>query len=1485
MKRVWTPDFSRYEDIQDREVNNYIASGDYVFSPNEAIAVRKNDTGELFHIDGWEYRDAVQEGYSFAGSGMRPGETGNTPEDDNFWEDVQDFGEGVVKGAARAATFGFSAGIERERYGVDLDDEEKAELKKFSIEEGGPGGYGVLAGELGTNIAALWTPGLQGKGAYGIGQSALGLGKLLLFGGKAAGLKGVPGITSVPSLVNQFSRNRAKKVLNNPEGYIAKALAKPGKYAVEGGVDATIMAMGELNAKLKYDVDFFGEDPGWAEFKKAGEYIISNSALGFAGGGLIGALSNIGRGVSKAYDFTTGKEMSIRERERQIQEFANVLTPGDTVGLRNRRFIQGPPDVGPLEVEFVLGNAYDIQLPYLPNGLKNGAFPKSWSISKINPDTMEGVKQEKLFSMEHGGLNLLDSPSVRGGAPVIGKLPGRKMLGPLSPDRELVLSGWGNVLAIRELSQQGRMDDYIAALKRNAKQLGITPEEIDANPAPLLYRRVVGDPSDSDHQYRRLFNYTRKGDKATMSPSELAQSDAGSLIEPHELTGKTWFDEIEMKFNDKGDLIKEDAVFIKMAEAVFSKEDFEALVPMMKTRDKAGKPVSKRKLTRAATHRIRNAWFNIAYDDDFAMKLLTLNKESGTVNFVNSLEAMAPSLANYKRLLSKPKNLMSDFDISQSFTDVAKMVVAGKREGLTLRDVLVSYTAEPERWSEFVLGKEGEALLKHFAATNSSPKGMKKFIDDYIEVVSRFRKEQDKSYDHKRVLEQIEAASHEQIGDADMKRWRGIYENKVKNWKDKKFEEEYGDESIKKMTKEEKARLKAEGLIKEKIPFTVPNRELLEGSDDLWDFKDLVIKQRNNFALRAIGATQSNLMRLLGKENINKKVDNFADALMNTKTIDWGANSEELMVGVKKAKKYWGQKIGAFTGSLTNEMNQKSAQEALPQLSMYVETILRRIDTEVMKPLKGVRSVDGEAAFKRMELEVVQLNKIAGDFPLGMTIREAEDLKRTYQVYFKQWDNSSPTADLVNENLRGVGRIVRQESEHAYERQLKFLKRNYSDYVEQFKEAKQHYGALSMAEGMLEPNALANRLQTIVQPTDIVTGGLSALFSSRGSDMGVGGVAKGVLFGVAGTVISKIARDRGNSTVANILDKLKDNQRSIDVVNSGVRKVKGLAKLVVTPGDREAIGILRVARAGKPFMTVSELEKEQEEATTQIEKLNKPQKKLYPPPEKTPEEKVGSMKAELGRVLEQIDKAGRAGEDTRILQDRLNELEERIEAEQDVEQHLERPQQFKLGDKSSEFIAGDVFSEPDFLYSAIEKVVPPNSELPDDVIHGAQETLSSLVNKIGDTGPVDPFQDTNVFTGRDKPFEHGAFEASKWGRSYMIANNPFVIFSLLHHNKLTQKDVEDFQGMYPEMYIDTRDQLAQSLGEDPTGVPYEKRLSLNYLFGIATDPSLNYLSSTQSIYAKLKEEEPPQSQGGVKRPIGGDISKNISTPTTDRMIG
>ena len=119
----------------------------------------------------------------------------------------------------------------------------------------------------------------------------------------------------------------------------------------------------------------------------------------------------------------------------------------------------------------------------------------------------------------------------------------------------------------------------------------------------------------------------------------------------------------------------------------------------------------------------------------------------------------------------------------------------------------------------------------------------------------------------------------------------------------------------------------------------------------------------------------------------------------------------------------------------------------------------------------------------------------------------------------------------------------------------------------------------------------------------------------------------------------------------------------------------------------------------------------------------------------------------------------------------------------------------------------------------------------------------------------------------------------------MIANNPYIVFSLLHHNMLTQKDVEDFQEMYPEMYLDTRDQLAQNLGENPSGVSYEKRLAMNYLFGIPTDPSLNYLGSNKTIYDKLREEKAPEPRAGVKRPIGGDISSNTSTPTTDLMAG
>lgn len=112
-------------------------------------------------------------------------------------------------------------------------------------------------------------------------------------------------------------------------------------------------------------------------------------------------------------------------------------------------------------------------------------------------------------------------------------------------------------------------------------------------------------------------------------------------------------------------------------------------------------------------------------------------------------------------------------------------------------------------------------------------------------------------------------------------------------------------------------------------------------------------------------------------------------------------------------------------------------------------------------------------------------------------------------------------------------------------------------------------------------------------------------------------------------------------------------------------------------------------------------------------------------------------------------------------------------------------------------------------------------------------------------------------------------EKARLARVAQIADDPLAVFDLLEAGRLTPEHVQTLKDLSPETFMAIQRGIYAHLPELKEDLPYEKRLMLGLLFGVAVDPSLqpNVVMGIQNRY---KSE--PSTDGGEHPPMADKIS-------------
>jgi hypothetical protein len=149
------------------------------------------------------------------------------------------------------------------------------------------------------------------------------------------------------------------------------------------------------------------------------------------------------------------------------------------------------------------------------------------------------------------------------------------------------------------------------------------------------------------------------------------------------------------------------------------------------------------------------------------------------------------------------------------------------------------------------------------------------------------------------------------------------------------------------------------------------------------------------------------------------------------------------------------------------------------------------------------------------------------------------------------------------------------------------------------------------------------------------------------------------------------------------------------------------------------------------------------------------------------------------------------------------------------------------------------------------------------------KTLSFLYEK----APKPPATELNTLQPQHSKWQPTDTEIAKWSKYVRAANQPMSVLDDLKAGTLSFEATETLKTLYPGMYAEIGQQIAERAAQHPEEIPYDKRVQLSLLFGVPADKTLtpDFIAFAQSQYQQTQQQEQPgvgQKRGlAVKDPI------------------
>ena len=288
------------------------------------------------------------------------------------------------------------------------------------------------------------------------------------------------------------------------------------------------------------------------------------------------------------------------------------------------------------------------------DGTVNPNYPK-----ELQPRNRERIASQQQIREIVATLNpeeLGDSGRADDGAPIV------------APDGLVVESGNGRTAALQLAYQQGKADEYASWVRDQARQRGVTEEQLNSIENPVLVRRRTRELSLKD---RRAFTRDANSPRvARLSAAEQARADADGMS-----------DDVLARFvpGENGDVANSanESAVIRFIESLPTPERSSMLTEG--TKDRRPTP-SKEGYTR-----FRNALFARAYGDPRLIDAFTEQESSTIKNVRNALSSVAAKFAQARSAAAEDSTLASD--VIDQIVGAVELIQTARTENRSIDDL------------------------------------------------------------------------------------------------------------------------------------------------------------------------------------------------------------------------------------------------------------------------------------------------------------------------------------------------------------------------------------------------------------------------------------------------------------------------------------------------------------------------------------------------------------------------------------------------------------------------------------------------------------------------------------------------------------------------------------------------------------------------------------------------------------------------------
>jgi hypothetical protein len=132
---------------------------------------------------------------------------------------------------------------------------------------------------------------------------------------------------------------------------------------------------------------------------------------------------------------------------------------------------------------------------------------------------------------------------------------------------------------------------------------------------------------------------------------------------------------------------------------------------------------------------------------------------------------------------------------------------------------------------------------------------------------------------------------------------------------------------------------------------------------------------------------------------------------------------------------------------------------------------------------------------------------------------------------------------------------------------------------------------------------------------------------------------------------------------------------------------------------------------------------------------------------------------------------------------------------------------------------------------------------------------------------------------KSKGYKPSDMEMAKFSRQVKVALDPLSVVQDLNDNTLTSDQVEVLANVYPQLLEEIRYRVTDAVAENPTEVPYNKRIKLSLLLGLDLDPSLNPQTAAIIMAPGITEDQ--------QQPAAQNVNPNakfVTYPTQSQRL-